>query len=148
MMLDRFLYACAAMTLCAIFTAFVGCGDAQPARATVSGLVTFQGKPIEQGDIIFQPTDKAWSKFYAQGKIVNGRYEFLERGPVIGTNRVEVHGYKRTGKKRLDLAGKNLSEQVEVIEEVVPYIPPEFNEASTLTTEIAPGSNPDVNFSL
>jgi hypothetical protein len=125
-----------------------GCGEAQPDRATVSGVVTYQGKAIEQGDIVFQPTDKAMSKFYAQGKIVNGKYEFLERGPVVGVNRVEVHGYKRTGKKRLDLAGKNLSEKVEVMEEVVPYIPPEFNEASTLTIEISPGANRDVNFSL
>lgn len=125
-----------------------GCGEAPPTRATITGLVTYQGKPVEQGDIVFQPTDKAWSKFYAQGKIINGKYEFVERGPVVGTNRVEVHGYKRTGKKRLDVAGKNLSEKVEVMEEVVPYIPPEFNEASTLTTEISPGENLDVNFNL
>ena len=135
---------CAPLVLLTLF----GCGEAQPTRAPVSEFVTYQGKPIEQGDIVFQPTDKAWSRFYAQGKIVNGKYEFLDRGPVVGANRVEVHGYKRTGKKRLDLAGKNLSEQVEVMEEVVPYIPPEFNEASTLTTEIAPGAKRDVNFNL
>lgn len=103
---------------------------------------------MELGDIVFQPVDGQWKKFYAQGKIVNGKFEFKDLGPVVGQNRVEIHGYKRTGKKRVDLAGKDLSKAPEVVEEVVPYIPPEFNEGSTLTVEIKPGVNENVNFDL
>ncbi|MEX2170359.1 MAG: hypothetical protein WD851_13680 [Pirellulales bacterium] len=125
-----------------------GCGERQPTRSEVSGTVTFQGKPIEAGDIVFQPVDGEWKKFYAQGKIVNGKYEFKQLGPVIGNNRVEVHGYKRTGRKTVNLAGKDLSKATEVVEELVPYIPPEYNEGSTLTVEINPGVNENVNFDL
>ena len=125
-----------------------GCGEREPTRSVVSGTVTFQGKPVEFGDIVFQPVDGDWKKFYAQGKIVNGKYEFTRLGPVIGKNRVEVHGYKRTGKRTVDLAGKDLSKAPEVVEELVPYIPPEYNEGSTLTVEINPCVNENVNFEL
>lgn len=125
-----------------------GCGEPQPTRAVVRGKVTFQNKPVEFGDIVFQPLDEKWKKFYAQGEVVNGEYELTINGPIVGENRVEVFGYKRTGRKRIDTDSKPLSEPVEVIEEVVPYIPPQFNEASELRCTINPGENNDVNFDL
>jgi hypothetical protein len=133
---------------CLLIAVLAGCGKAQPPRTIVSGSVTFQGKPVEFGDIVFQPLDAKWKKFYAQGKIVGGKYQLSEHGPVPGENQVAIYGYKKTGRKRVDLAGKSLSEAAEIVEEVVPYIPTKFNEASELKAEIKVGGNEGLDFNL
>jgi hypothetical protein len=126
-----------------------GCGERPPERAVVSGSVTFQGKPVEYGDIVFQPLAEGAGKWFAQGKIINGKYSLdAVRGPLAGKNLVQIRGYRMTGRKRLDIAGKSLSEAPKMIDELVPYIPEKFNEASELTVEIKLGDNDNVNFFL
>jgi hypothetical protein len=133
---------------CLTLMALSGCGKGQPPRTTVSGSISFEGKPVEFGDIVFQPLDANWKKFYAQGKIRGGKYELLQHGPVPGENKVAIYGYKRTGRKVIDLAGKSLSETAEIVEETVPYIPTKFNEASELKAEIKVGGNEGLDFNL
>jgi hypothetical protein len=133
----------------ALFCMLTGCGERPPKRAVVSGSVTYQGKPVEFGDIVFQPLSENAGKWFAQGKIVGGKYSLdAARGPLAGKNLVQIRGYRMTGRKRLDIAGKSLSEAPKMIDELVPYIPEEFNEASELTVEIKPGDNEHVNFVL
>ena len=85
----------------------------------------------------------------AQGKIIGGKYTLdAAHGPLPGKNLVQIRGYKMTGRKRLDIAGKSLSEAPKMIDELVPYIPEKFNEASELTVEIQSGENENVNFFL
>ena len=69
-------------------------------------------------------------------------------GPLVGKNLVQIRGYKMTGRKRLDIAGKSLSEAPKMIDELIPYIPEKFNEASEITIEIKSDNNENVNFSL
>ncbi|WP_417390167.1 hypothetical protein [Gimesia sp.] len=55
-----------------LLTAY-GCGDGHPARSTVSGKVTYNGKPLSIGSLVFIPVNGGPS---AQGKIDrNGSYE-------------------------------------------------------------------------
>ncbi len=130
-------------------TALAGCGQSLPPRAVVSGSVTYKGKPVEFGDIVFDPQRKDAGGQFAQGKISGGKYAFdAARGPVVGANRVRIYGYKMTGRKRLDLAGQSLSEAPEMVNELMPYIPEKFNEASELTIEIKPGENSGLDFKL
>jgi hypothetical protein len=126
-----------------------GCGERPPQRAIVSGSVTYLRKPVELGDIVFQPTSATAGKWFAQGKIVGGKYSLdAAHGPLTGKNVVQIRGYKMTGRKRLDIAGKSLSEAPKMIDELIPYIPEKFNEASELTVEIKAGDNDSVDFSL
>jgi hypothetical protein len=127
----------------------LGCGAGQPVRAVISGNVTYRGESVQFGDIVFQPLSQHAGRSFAQGKIVGGKYSLdAGHGPVVGKNLVQVFGYKMTGRKRLDIAGKSLSEAPQMIDELVPYIPEKFNEASELTVEIKPGTNEDVDFDL
>ncbi|MEO2049437.1 MAG: hypothetical protein ABGX16_23005 [Pirellulales bacterium] len=126
-----------------------GCGTPEPDRAHISGKVSYQGKPVEFGDIVFVPSGdaaKRWKGFYCQGSISGGRYTIVEHGPVIGLNRVEIHGYRRTGKKMPNIAGVSLDKPPKVVEALIPYIPPRYNTASELTVEILPGENDGVDF--
>jgi hypothetical protein len=126
-----------------------GCGKSLPPRAVASGTVTFKGKPVEFGDIVFDLKQGDTGGLFAQGKITGGKYSFdVTRGPLVGENIVRIYGYKMTGRKRLDLAGKSLSEAPEMVNELMPYIPEKFNEASELTVEIKPGENSDLNIKL
>ena len=53
-----------------------------------------------------------------------------------------------TGRKRLDIAGKSLSEATEMVNELMPFIPEKFNEASELAVEVHAGINENLNFDL
>lgn len=126
-----------------------GCRERPPTRSVASGRVSYQGKPVDFGDIVFKPKSADAGKWFAQGKISGGKYLLdAEHGPLAGQNLVQIYGYKMTGRKRLDIAGKSLSEKPQMINELVPYIPEKFNEASELTVEIKPGNNDNVDFSL
>jgi hypothetical protein len=126
-----------------------GCGERQPQRSVVSGSVTYQGEPVAFGDIVFQPLSDSAGHYFAQGKIVDGKYSLdAAHGPVVGKNLVQIHGYKMTGRKRLDIAGKSLSEAPQMIDELVPFIPDKFNEGSELTVEVESGVTENLDFNL
>ncbi len=67
-----------------------GCGPSGPERVAVTGTVTYQGKPIEQGSIRFVPTGE--TKGPATGTTIKqGKYEASAKGGVlVGTQRVEI----------------------------------------------------------
>lgn len=121
-----------------------GCGEAALERAAIHGRVTFRGKPIEDGAIVFSPLDVAENApaTPAGGKIVGGAYSVDKaEGPLVGRHRVEIHGYRKTGRKIPDLMGDASIPNRPLIEEVVPMVPATFNIDSSLTADVAPGDN-------
>lgn len=75
-----------------------GCGSNAngPERIDVKGTVTFDGKPVPQGRIIFEPDSKAGNdgpQGYAE--IENGTYDTAAtgKGPVPGAQIVTITGY-------------------------------------------------------
>jgi hypothetical protein len=72
-----------------ILAAIVGCGEAD-GRLPLSGVVTWQGRPLQRGSIVFVPASgHRGPKVGAE--IVAGQYQIAkERGPTAGTYRVEV----------------------------------------------------------
>jgi hypothetical protein len=72
-----------------------GCGG--PATVAVRGQVTFEGQPLEQGDIAFIP-DRGTAGVSEGAQIRNGQYE-LSKGLVVGNYSVEIHAWKHTGKR-------------------------------------------------
>jgi hypothetical protein len=106
-----------------------GCGPSGPKTVKVSGEVTFNGKPVETGDILFMPAEGHAAP--EGGRIVNGRYECV---CVPGKKRVEIRAIReipgtsdpmRDGRPRVE-----------------DYVPAQFNASTNLTAEVpAAGSN-------
>jgi len=118
-----------------------GCGgETGPERAEVEGEVTFDGQPVELGTISFESQDAKGSS--AGGTIKDGRYHIpADKGPTIGRFKVKIVASRKTGRMIPMGAGLGAEKGAEVQDEVVYYIPREYNSATTLSVEIASGSN-------
>ncbi len=117
-----------------------GCGTSAngPERGAISGRVTLDGVVVEQGSIAFIPANG--TKGPSSGAaIANGTFAIpLDKGPVVGTNRVEVHWPRKTGRQKE--AGSPMPPGT-MIDEVAEAIPSEFNSKSTLVQRIEAGEN-------
>jgi hypothetical protein len=127
----RFLMALSALVA-------VGCGRGGPERSVVTGKVTYRGEPVENGEIWFLPVKDAnlpsWS-----AKIIKGEYAAFGRGGVpVGTHRVEIRAWRIHGQVDMDLVSGPAKGQAEPTREQ--YIPPKYNEQSTLEITVASGS--------
>jgi hypothetical protein len=108
-----------------------GCGGEKP--ADVSGTVLVDGKPLPDGEIIFEAADG--SKAPAAGTVKDGRYEAKM---LPGPKKVKINA-SRVPKKPDPLFGYA---PLEVM------IPEEFNVKTTLTAEINAGTNENVDFQV
>ena len=116
-----------------------GCGGAGgPDRGAVTGTVSFEGKPIDQGSILFVPVaGKAGSSSGAA--ITDGKFSIpQEKGPVVGLNRVEVHWPRKTGRKKEVGSPAPPGTMIDEVEEAIPAT---FNTSSTLEQRIERGNN-------
>jgi hypothetical protein len=105
--------------------------------AEVSGTVSLNGEPVKEGAINFIPIDGTRGAG-AGAAIEDGRYHIPgSRGVTPGKNRVELRAFRTTGRKVPDPTGRPGT----LADERVPAFPPEFNDQSTLTREVRPGSN-------
>lgn len=109
----------------------VGCGGEKPAE--VSGTVFMDGQPLKEGEIIFEATDN--SKTPAGGMIANGKYTILV---LPGPKRVKVLASRPTSIPD-PVMGSAAREAI---------IGPEFNERTTLTTDVKPGKQAGVDFTV
>ncbi len=121
-----------------ILVALSGCGGADgdlPELGQVSGTITLDGKPLPNADITFQPTKEGglstgWTN-------AEGRYELHYKrgvkGAAVGKHIVRIEC----------LGGADQMGGQGGIE-----IPARYNVESTLTADIKPGDNPNVDFQL
>jgi hypothetical protein len=124
-----------------------GCGggdDLLKKRGSVSGVVSFDGEPVEEGQIIFTPQGKEGN--VAGAMIEDGAYSIpREKGPVAGPHSVSITASRKTGQKKKAPVPAPPGEMIELREE---YIPAKYNRQTTLSVEIEVGDNPDVDFEL
>lgn len=125
----------------ALTMALLGCGgvDEGPPRVAVRGEVTFRGRPVEKGSILFIPVDQ--TRGPRTGAVIEaGRYRLSrDRGPALGKLRVEIRA-----DRKLDYDITEPTESVKHIGEPLPRgeIPPRYNDRSTLFVETrAQGDN-------
>jgi len=110
-----------------------GCGGGGLVK--VAGNVSFQGQPVDNGEIIFTTSDDKQS---VAAPIVNGRYEVqLSRG----THKVRISAYREVPGK---VDRSNPGQETPVVEM---YIPPQYNSKSTLEKQID-GSTDQLDFPL
>lgn len=75
--------------------ALVGCSRQPPGRYEISGMVSFDGKPVPLGQVSFEPDPTQGNRGpQAVAPIENGRYRTQPRkGAVAGPVRITVMGY-------------------------------------------------------
>jgi len=120
-----------------------GCGESLPpgpARAQVTGTVTFAGKPVPYGTITFVP--EPGSGLPVSGAdIRNGKYEVTNHGGVpVGKHRVEIHGW--------DSSPANLGPADVSDAAVKPLIPEKFNTQSELKLTVESAAPVQKDFDL
>lgn len=123
------------LVLCVcLFAVCFGCGSS---FAVVEGKVTFDGQPVEQGTIVFEPVDGTGA--VAGGTIQNGKYQLGPESKVEpGEKLVRISAMRVTGKKIK--AGPPAPDDA-MVDEVQQYIPKNYNEQSTLTREVVAGQS-------
>src|SRR5262245_31679216 len=125
--------ACAGVLLVA------GCGGG---RVRVHGTVLFEGKPLEEGFISFEPADGVGPT--TGGAITGGQYDLTgEARATAGEKIVRVIGSRKTGRKVP--AGNPPGAMVD---EWAQCIPKEYNDQSALRVTITPGRDNTHDFDL
>jgi len=120
-----------------------GCGGSG-GRVGVAGNVTLDGKPIEDGSIVFESADRSGPS--AGGKIQQGTYSFAgDAGVMPGKKTVRIFGLRKTGKQ---VAGGVASDMSQMVDEIEQYVPAIYNEQSTLTCEVVAGYDNRHDFQL
>ena len=112
------------------FVSLLGCGNS---LVDAGGQVTFNGTPLEQGEIRFLPSSDSPAPS-AAAIISNGHFQ-AEVTP--GSKRVEIFGYKVIGQR-------NIGTTIDIKEQVLPE---RYNTRTELTCEITSGGGP-YNFEL
>ncbi len=118
---------------------FAGCGSSV---TRIAGSVTFNGTPIEEGSISFEPVDGKGTVL--GGPIAAGRYEINSDFPVMGENKlVRIIGVRKTGRKV-----RNPESATEMVEEVEMFVPRQYNLESTQTVQVKSNVPNTRNFEL
>jgi hypothetical protein len=116
----------------------VGCGGEAIERATVSGRVTVDGKPLSSGQIRFLPTsDKGgpvWSAWIKDGSYTTEG----TRGTPVGELRVEINGFRTPS--WYTPSGTPAAGDEEAMIPQEQYLAAKYNMQSELKMNIAPGS--------
>ena len=126
----------------------VGCGNVEKPipRASVQGEVRWNGKAVDEGIVLFIPTTPVNGKNQppVPAKISGGHYSLpATEGPTVGPNRIEIRATRKTGKKTPEPteAMKRFDPTLKSVELVEQYLPPQFNNSSTLSRQVDAGSN-------
>ena len=124
-----------------LLQSLAGCGENGLKKVIVSGEVTYQGEPVENGDVLFYPMEGT-SGPVSGASIKDGRYVAEGKGGVpVGKHRIKVRAF-RAGKPKV-----NLSAEEAELEEFdgggtthEQYLPEKFNNNSELEVVIESGS--------
>jgi hypothetical protein len=136
----RFAIAAASLFLATIGSLLVGsiagCSRSGPQRAAVTGKVLIDNQPLVEGSISFFPVEGTTGPS-AGGVIHDGQYKIpVAQGVIVGRNRVEIRGFRQTGKTVRDIwkPGQSIAERVRALG-------PEYNDQSTLIRDIQASGN-------
>ena len=116
----------------------VGCGSGG-SPCSVSGEVTFEGQPVVDGNIRFNPVGGTPGPG-ASAKIKDGKYQIpTDQGMLAGKHVVLITATRSTGRmiKIEESLGSGPAER----EEIVQYVPDRYNRKRELTYEATPGEN-------
>lgn len=109
-----------------------GCNQG-PRTMRIWGQVTFDGQPIEEGDIVFFPSSDTNAPSTG-GPIVKGAYDVAaDQGPIAGGSyRVEIKGLGKPRKYTPNASGEG-----PFIEVRDNFVPAKYNRETTLTVTVS-----------
>ena len=113
------------------FFALIGLAGCGPATGTVTGEVTVNGAPLDEGVITFSPADKNGET--VTRKIKAGKYEAKM---IAGNKFVQISAPVVVGMRK-----ESTHPDAPLIPETEESLPPRYNSESELTFEIKPGMN-------
>lgn len=124
-----------------LVTALGGCGRGHgPTRIVVAGTVTYEGKPVGQGQIRFVPV-KGSTGPVSVAEVVDGKYRADAKGGVpVATQRVEIYAYRPDPK--FDAAHVRRPPSVGASSDWPPkeqYLPAKYNDRSELELIVETG---------
>lgn len=121
-----------------------GCKPAMD-RTGIQGVVSYQGRPIERGQIEMYPIEGTNGPMVGS-LIQRGAYQIeANKGPAVGGKyKVRIIGLRKTGAKMKDRDRPQATPD-DVYEN---FIPAEFNSQSALKIAIRPENPNQVNFTL
>ena len=127
--------ACAAVVLVS------GCGDG---RVRVHGTVLFEGKPLEEGFVSFEPADGVGPT--TGGPVTDGRYDLTgEARATVGDKLVRIYASRATGRK---IPAGSPAPPGAIVDEMIQCVPKQYNDQSTLKVQITPGRDNTHDFDL
>ena len=113
---------------CLVLVSFAGC--ANDGKATVDGTITFDGKPIPVGSIVFTKTEGG---LVAEGAVI--REGVFRVALPLGTYKVQVNARKVVGKTK----AVGVGDPVEV-EMTAEMIPDRYNAKTELSVDVKSGT--------
>jgi hypothetical protein len=112
-----------------VLLAAAGC-DTDAGRVKVKGTVTFDGKPLPKGVIVFAPEGGDGGRVLASVEVVDGQFEMpAKHEPKPGPYKVLINSAQQTGR------------WVNGLPELKEVLPAKYHEKSTLTADLRPGEN-------
>ncbi|MCI0331932.1 MAG: hypothetical protein L0228_01745 [Planctomycetes bacterium] len=121
-----------------LFVFILGCrGNSQ---SSVSGKLSFNSQPIQDGSIRFFPVDGT-EGHGAVAKIEKGRYDIpLKSGLSSGTYVVRITAVRKTG-RMIQPREVMPGDDGKPTEEEIQFIPSKYNSKTQLRVDLKPGSN-------
>jgi len=113
-------------------------GCSSKGTAGLMGDVSYDGKPLPEGTIVFTPVDGATGPSTG-GNIKDGHYDVpAEKGALPGASyKVEITSQAKTGKTIPNIMQPG-GPPMELTEQFLPAV---YNTQSTLRVKVAPGTN-------
>lgn len=137
----------AALVLCVFAISPLSCGGKGTQHIPLKGSVTYRGIPVLDGIISFFPAadpSKVISTEIRQGRYACG----VEDGITVGDYRVEIEGFRKTGRRIPDLVTpREPGQPPATIDEKVSYIPTKYNSASRTNVMVTLDTT-ELNFQL
>lgn len=147
---SRFIFA---MSCCALVGSLFqsGCGRGQRddfERTAVTGQVTLDGHPLEQGVVRFVPIEQTTGP-KTTVTVTEGRFKAPESvGPLVGTHRIEIEstdmgGYAMDDENALRELRQSRVKRIDVV-----TVPAVYNARSQLTETLVPDIENELIFKL
>ncbi len=122
-----------------------GCQEASSDTLAVAGKVTVEGKPLEDGQILFTSLGEGGKR--ASAKIQNGEFSIPPNfGVKNGKQLVQIEAYRKSN--RPVVPSGLMTAEVAAEGAVEQYLPAQYNTRSKLSVEVQPGSENYFEFKL
>ncbi len=125
--IERSTWICLSFMIGVTLLTMTGCGPGDN-RQSLTGTVSWQGKPLPRGVITFYPKGQGST---VGCEIIEGKFLIeMINGATPGKYRVEIVAFRPTGKSEFDI---DQNKQVSIEEQ---YLPKQFNSDSILDAEV------------